>query len=359
MDDVWETFYFGDKSHNGMGDDDGDGLIDLEEYRNDTNPNNADTDGDNISDGYEVYTGTDPTDALDAPNLPMSAGLWNTHEPDGSLKTYIDITIGQNFTGTLPGDIEITVTGPSGLVASYPEDDFTYNDQFRDFFIAIDGAPEIGEYTITVTSGSLTGTCSDSQSVIRTIPVPDISTFSPPEGTTVTSTTPTFSWGPVDYTESPIYYRFVISDLNGNWIFFTSRTEGMLFFTLPEGTLQSNTTYQYRVECHDSPNFNSLENRSQSYWVSFTTAVTLSHDAIPAFDPNSWNAVTFSWSGQTGGLLCSVKVIDHDGVYYDRYSETSSHTVTVSGGGLTDEPLYFDSLISSTSAYYGAYLGGS
>jgi len=43
---------------------DGDGLTNLEEYQNGTDPNNPDTDGDGFSDGYEVHTlHTDPTKA--------------------------------------------------------------------------------------------------------------------------------------------------------------------------------------------------------------------------------------------------------------------------------------------------------
>jgi len=65
MGDSWEETHFGDTtSHDGSVDSDTDGLADLEEFRNATDPNDFDTDGDFISDGSEVGNGTDPNDVL-------------------------------------------------------------------------------------------------------------------------------------------------------------------------------------------------------------------------------------------------------------------------------------------------------
>jgi len=52
MADAWELEHFGDLiSHDGTGDGDSDGLNDLAEYENGTNPTRADTDGDGLNDG--------------------------------------------------------------------------------------------------------------------------------------------------------------------------------------------------------------------------------------------------------------------------------------------------------------------
>ena len=65
MADLWETFYFGDLSKDGTGDEDGDGLTDLAEFQNLAKPDTKDTDGDGVEDGPEVNEhGSDPTSKL-------------------------------------------------------------------------------------------------------------------------------------------------------------------------------------------------------------------------------------------------------------------------------------------------------
>ena len=58
--DTWEVGNFGDLSHDGTADSDTDGLTDLEEYQNGTDPTNSDTDGDGMADGWEVGYSLDP-----------------------------------------------------------------------------------------------------------------------------------------------------------------------------------------------------------------------------------------------------------------------------------------------------------
>ena len=67
MFDGWEMDYFGDLSHNGAADSDSDGLTDLQEYQNGTNPIDTDSDDDHMLDGWEVDNGLNPLldDSLD------------------------------------------------------------------------------------------------------------------------------------------------------------------------------------------------------------------------------------------------------------------------------------------------------
>ena len=74
-------------------------------------------------------------------NIPIQGAITHVHEPDGSLKTTIDIVIGKEFTGNLPEDIDsISVTGPKGDL-TLEKSDFSYYPQFRDFWISIPGSP--------------------------------------------------------------------------------------------------------------------------------------------------------------------------------------------------------------------------
>jgi hypothetical protein len=60
MPDDWEMKYFGDLSHDGTSDSENDGLRDLQEYQNGTDPTNSDSDDDRLPDGWEVTYGLDP-----------------------------------------------------------------------------------------------------------------------------------------------------------------------------------------------------------------------------------------------------------------------------------------------------------
>lgn len=87
MPDVFENAYSLDPVDAGdAGDDqDGDGLTNLEEYQQRTDPGNADTDGDGLDDEFEVANGLDPTDGADCPSWICSgARTWLLRAAQGS-----------------------------------------------------------------------------------------------------------------------------------------------------------------------------------------------------------------------------------------------------------------------------------
>ena len=79
MADHWENTYFGELTHDGNADGDGDGLDDRGEFQNKTDPTNWDTDSDLMRDGWEVTYGLDPL-IDDASGDPDQDGLSNLQE---------------------------------------------------------------------------------------------------------------------------------------------------------------------------------------------------------------------------------------------------------------------------------------
>ena len=305
---------------------DNDGLYDRDEYQLGTNPTSVDSDGDLISDHYEVYTGgTDPADAGSMPDLPIYVSVMNLRNPDGSFVTAFDIEIDSAFTGTLPDDIDsITITEPGGgTVATI--DDMAYYSQWRDFYTTIPGSPAIGTYTYTVTSGSLSGTTIDVQSVNRQIPLPVTAARVPSAGSTVASKTPVFSWDPVDYPGARLFYRLEISDMNGDRVWTSSRRSNMYSCGVPLNRLALGETYQWRVRVTDSSDYYQVQNRVNSEYLTFSMDPSQDpHSAMPAIDIDGYGAVIYYTENGTGADFW-LEVVDHDGVAYDG----ASHTVTM------------------------------
>ncbi len=79
MTDSWEVRWFGDLSLDGTGDFEADGLSDLGEFRNGTNPSDPDTDGDLMPDAWEVENDLDPL-VDDADEDPDGDGYSNGKE---------------------------------------------------------------------------------------------------------------------------------------------------------------------------------------------------------------------------------------------------------------------------------------
>jgi len=145
----------------------------------DTDDGDPDADGDGMPDGWETDHGLDPSvddaagdldndgrtnleEYLDdtLPEVPnpmfsITGSVMNVQIPDNS--TLISVIIGDDFTGSLPDDIEtIIVKGPGGYLP-YTRQDYTYNPIDREFSMSIPGSSELGEYTFTVKSGSKIG----------------------------------------------------------------------------------------------------------------------------------------------------------------------------------------------------------
>ncbi|MBT8369239.1 MAG: carboxypeptidase-like regulatory domain-containing protein, partial [Deltaproteobacteria bacterium] len=279
---------------------------------------------------------------------------------DSSIITSAEIMIGDKFDGTLPDDITaITLTGPNGVLSSEITD-FTYYSQWKEFGLVIPGEPEIGEYSVEVTSSdSATATDKDYQRAIRTIPIPDTSNFSPAEGAILNSKTPTFTWTPIEYNQVPVFYKMVVLDDQENWVFSSAREQNLFSCTIPDGLLEPGETYKWYVRVGDSSDWIKEDNRSNSAALTFTMAGTLApHSSIPAIDPAQWAAV--NWSRDDGDFFnFAIVIIDHDGVAYDG----SSHAVTVTcpegtvfPDGTAEKQMKLNNSMSPISAEYGLWL---
>ena len=204
------------------------------------------------------------------------AKIYNVRESDNSFRTHFDIVIGDNFTGKLPDEIDsITITGPRGNLP-VKKDDFTYFPQLRAFWIAMPGSPGTGTYTFTVTSGSMKASATDTQSVLRSLPIPATNFLSPANGQTLTSKTTKFSWGAAEYPDAPLYYRLEIWNPSLTERAFASKpAKNMLSYTVPPGKLQPGKSYIWRVVVFDSAGWDTYQNRGSGKWQTITMAEKL------------------------------------------------------------------------------------
>jgi hypothetical protein len=288
----------------------------------------------------------------------IQGSVINSRMPDGSFRTLIEVFFGDDFVGSLPDDIDtITIEAPSGPLP-YGKNDFTYYPQFREFYIFLPGPPEIGAYTFTVTGGGLSATATDHQYILRTLPLQDTTAFSPAAGAVVSSKTPTFEWGALEYESDPsipLYYRLEIHEDDGGQVgqkrvLMTRRTKDMFYYTLPENVLTPGGTYWWRVRVDDSGDWLKVQNSVRNEWIPFTVADPLSpHSKKPAIDLDGWGVVSWTYNvGQTG-TEAWVRIHDHDGVA----SDGSSHSVTIQlPGNPTSQPMYFVRSEDKGSGFY-------
>lgn len=218
--------------------------------------------------------------------IPVRGAIYFVHRSDGSYKTYIDVAIGHKFAGRVPDDIDsIVVFGPNGILP-IDLDDFKYNPQLRSFWTVKPGPPEVGSYTFKVSSGKNSGQAIDNQSTVKKIPLPETQEFNPINGETITCTPTTFSWKELNV-DGPIFYQIEIRDANRQHVYRTPYVQGMKSVRLPAEILRANYSYQWRIKAADGADWRSMNNRSQSPWVSFSTNETLNtckyqyHEPIP------------------------------------------------------------------------------
>ena len=201
--------------------------------------------------------------------IPIEGAVYHVHRPDGSHKTYLDIVVGRSFSGQLPDDIDsIAVSGPNGDL-SIGKDDFNYNSQWRAFWIVRPGFPKIGKYTFKLVSGNSSGSAADTQSIVKTIPIPDVSKFIPNMAESDSCLTPTFSWSSINEPNA-LYYQLQIRDLNRKHVYRSDYVRDMFSVRIPLNILKPGMTYQWRVRVADDPDWIALNNRSQSRWVKFS-----------------------------------------------------------------------------------------
>jgi len=209
------------------------------------------------------------------PGMAIDGNVVYLRHPDNSFSTDIEIVVREDFSGKLPEDIDsisVSITDSNGISQPLALPQYKYLEQFRDFWFSLDGPPELGKYTFTVTSKYLTGTTTDYQTVNRMIPLFDNNTFSPANGQILTSKTPTFAWTPVEYPGTEIYYRFIIEELSGWRVYSTDRVQYMLSHTVPADKLKPGQTYQWRVRAMDSAEWAEMQNRTDGPWLRFTMA---------------------------------------------------------------------------------------
>ncbi len=209
--------------------------------------------------------------AADADDIPLAAAVYHVHRPGGIHKTYLDITVGQAYTGRLPEDIDsIRVTGPAGALALARED-FRYNPQWRAFWAVLPGKPALGEYRFELASGDASGSASDIQSRVTTIPVPDPAGLRPVKGEIVVCPTTIFSWPPIEH-PGPLFYQLQVRDAARRHVFRSDYVLDAHSFRLPPDVLAAGADYQWRLRVADGPDWQSLNNRSHSKWMPLSRA---------------------------------------------------------------------------------------
>ena len=207
-----------------------------------------------------------------------------------------------------------------------------------------------GDWTFTVTDPDGNTSSTVDTLTVAPLPVPDVASFQPIDGTTIADTTPTLIWAPVSGTNAGNVRRYQVrvysDDLSQSvwqWNVGLETT-----YTVPPGVLGPNTAYRYCIQARDAnTNFEndnvSTAPADQANYIRFTTGT---ESADPYIDW-SYSGVE-TWSGNSFGPTLSfwVRVFDPQGVPGD----IESVTAILPGG--RQVPLRYEYNEDATSAIY-------
>jgi len=204
-------------------------------------------------------------------NIPIKSAVYAVIRSDGSLHTYVDLVIEKRFSGTLPDDIDsILVIGPNKAFKLEIKD-FQYNPLWQSFWCILPGLPKLGMYTFNVTSGKNEGHSIASYTRVNNIDLPNTGYFKPARSNNLACTPPVFSWQLLK-SDIPLFYQMEIRDSNRKHVYKTEYVHDMDMVRLPPDILRPGQAYQWRIRVADGQDWRALDNRSQSRWVSFSTA---------------------------------------------------------------------------------------
>lgn len=232
--------------------------------------------------------------------VPISGDICHVIWPEGSHKTYFNIAVDKNFSGKLPDDVDsISISGPKGVLP-VKKDDFDYNPLNRTFWFIQSGIPEIGEYRFKLVGKNLSGTSKDTQTSIIDIPVPDTRRLQPDGSIPYACKTSEFSW-PLMAWAGPLYYQLQIRDFNRKEVYRTGFIKNLSSIRIPPDTLISGKSYQWRLRVADSPDWISMNNRSQTGWTGLFTAKQLKPCEygyqVPMISESDWAASSLREEG--------------------------------------------------------------
>ena len=351
MPDSWEITHFGDLSHDGTADGDSDGLSDLQEYQNSTDPNDPDSDNDEMPDGWEVSYGLNPivddaSEDLDGdgisnldeylagtdPSLPADS------DSDGMPDSWEITHFGDlSHDGTADGDSDGLSDLQEYQNSTDPNDPDSDNDEMPDGWevsyglnpIVDDASEDLDGDGISNLDEYLAGT---DPSLPAGNHAPDQPILSSPANGATVSSTPTLETGSFsdpDIGDAHLKTEWQISTESSfsSLILHITSLSHLTSLTVPDLALLEGTTYYWRVRFYDNQS-------NASEWsdaFSFSTLTTTN-------DQNS-NGIPDSQENNTVDL-------DNDGTLDIQQVDIKSLN-TVVGGGQMGVSRRYDSTVTS------------